>query len=295
MVTHFHKKPNMYTSHVQIKISNLARSIEYYTTVLGFKVLEQSDEIVYLTTDGKTSFISLVWVQQAQPLRDGFTGLYHFALLLPTRKDLGNIVQHFVELNIRLGASDHDVSEALYLNDPDGNGIEIYVDRDESEWIWNEDDSIHMSTDRLNFQPILDEADGQWDGLPEETIMGHVHLCVANIAQSEAFYTNFLQYNVVARYGTQALFISTGRYHHHFGLNTWHSTNGKAPTANMVGLNSFTIVLNDDLVANQIKEVLEMNSYTLEISQNAPKFGGQQLFSVIDPNGLRIIFTIEGE
>lgn len=293
MPTHFHQKPNLYTSHVQLKVSNLARSIDYYTTVLGFKVLQQSDEIVYLTTDGKSSFLSLIEVQQAQPLREGFTGLYHIALLLPTRKDLGNIVQHFVELNIRLGASDHDVSEALYLNDPDGNGIEIYVDRNESEWTWNEDGSIHMSTDRLNFQPILAEADGQWTGLPEETILGHVHLSVANIAQSETFYTNVLQYNVVARYGKQALFISTGRYHHHFGLNTWHSNGGEPPTANMVGLHSFTITLHNELAATQLKTILETNGYIPETALNAPKFGGQPLFSVLDPNGLRIIVTIE--
>ena len=295
MQTHFHKKPNMYTSHVQLKVSNLARSIEYYTTIIGFKVLEQKDNTAYLTADGKTSLVSLIEVQNAQPLRYGFTGLYHLALLLPTRKDLGNIVQHFVALNVRLGASDHDVSEALYLNDPDGNGIEIYVDRDESKWTWYEDGSVQMMTDRLNFQPILAEADEQWDGLPKETVMGHVHLSVANLTQSEAFYTNVLNYNVVARYGAQALFISTGNYHHHFGLNTWQSANGQAPTANMVGLNSFTIVLNDEQDAAKVKQDLETNGYKIETYKAAPKFGGQQTFSMVDPNGLRIIFTIDGE
>ncbi|MGE7024073.1 VOC family protein [Solibacillus cecembensis] len=295
MQKHFHKKPNMYTSHVQLKVSNLARSIEYYTTIIGFKILEQTTDTAYLTVDGKISLVSLVEVQNAQPLRDGFTGLYHLALLLPTRKDLGNIVQHFVDLNVRLGASDHHVSEALYLNDPDGNGIEIYVDRDESEWTWNVDGSVQMTTDHLNFQPILAEADKQWDGLPKDTVMGHVHLSVANLAKSEAFYTNVLGYHVVARYGAQALFISTGQYHHHFGLNTWQSANGQAPTLNMVGLNSFTIVLNDGQAAAKVKQDLETNGYHVETYEAAPKFGGQQAFSTIDPNGLRILFTIEGE
>ncbi|MEK4427023.1 VOC family protein [Solibacillus sp. FSL K6-1523] len=295
MQTHFHKKPNMYTSHVQLKVSNLARSIEYYTTIIGFKVLEQTDNTAYLTVDGNTSLVSLIEVQNAQPLRDGFTGLYHLALLLPSRKDLGNIVQHFVNLNVRLGASDHDVSEALYLNDPDGNGIEIYVDRDESEWTWYEDGSVQMTTDRLNFQPILAEADEQWDGLPQDTVMGHVHLSVANLAQSENFYTNVLNYNVVARYGAGALFISTGNYHHHFGLNTWQSADGQPPTANMVGLNSFTIVLNDEQVAANVKQNLQSNGYNIETHEAAPKFGGLQSFSTVDPNGLRIIFTIDGE
>ncbi|ATP41816.1 glyoxalase [Solibacillus sp. R5-41] len=295
MRKHFHKKPNMYTSHVQLKVSNLTRSIEYYTTIIGFKVLEQTADIAYLTADGKTSLVSLIEIQNAQPLREGFTGLYHLALLLPTRKDLGNIVQHFVELNVRLGASDHDVSEALYLNDPDGNGIEIYVDRDESEWTWNEDGTVQMTTDRLNFQPILATADEKWDGLPQETVMGHVHLSVANLPQSENFYTNVLDYRVVARYGAQALFISTGQYHHHFGLNTWQSANGQVPTANMVGLNSFTIVLNDEQIAAKIKQELATNGYNTETYDAAPKFGGQQAFSTMDPNGLRIIFTMDGE
>ncbi|MEG0472476.1 MAG: VOC family protein [Solibacillus sp.] len=295
MKKHFHKKPNMYTSHVQLKVSNLARSIEYYTAIIGFKVLEQTADTAYLTADGKTSLVSLKEVQNAQPLRDGFTGLYHLALLLPTRKDLGNIVQHFVALNVRLGASDHNVSEALYLNDPDGNGIEIYVDRDEAEWTWNNDGSVQMATDHLNFQPILEAADKKWDGLPQETVMGHVHLSVANLAQSENFYTNMLGYHVVARYGAQALFISTGQYHHHFGLNTWQSANGQAPSANMVGLHSFTIVLNDDQIAAQVKQHLASIGYNIETYEAAPKFGGQQTFSTVDPNGLRIIFTIDGE
>lgn len=295
MQTHFHKKPNMYTSHVQLKVSNLARSIEYYTTIIGFKVLEQTNNTAYLTADGKTSLVSLIEIQNAQPLRGGFTGLYHLALLLPTRKDLGNIVQHFVNLNVRLGASDHNVSEALYLNDPDGNGIEIYVDRDESKWTWYEDGSVQMTTDRLNFQPILEVADEKWDGLPQDTVIGHVHLSVANLAQSEDFYTSVLGYDVVARYGAQALFISTGQYHHHFGLNTWQSTDGQAPSENMVGLNSFTIVLNDEQDAAKLKQDLETNGYKIESYEAAPKFGGQQTFSTVDPNGLRIIFTIDGE
>ncbi len=293
MATHFHKKPNLYTSHVQLKVSNLARSIEYYTTIIGFEVLEQTDLTAYLTTDGKTSLVSLVEVKNAQPLQPGFTGLYHLALLLPSRKDLGNIVQHFVNLNVRLGAADHDVSEALYLNDPDGNGIEIYIDRDESEWTWFEGEQVHMVTDQLNFQPILEAADGKWDGLPKGTVMGHVHLSVANLAKSEEFYTNVLDYTVVTRYGAQALFVSTGKYHHHFGLNTWNSANGHVPTDNMVGLKSFTVVLKDLQYAEAVKNSLQLNGYPIETFKEAPTHGGTQLFSTVDPNGLRIVFTID--
>ncbi len=295
MATHFHKKPNLYPAHVQLKVSNLVRSIEYYTTVIGFKVLQQTETEAYLTADGQTSLVSLVEVQNAQPLKQGFAGLYHLALLLPSRKDLGNIVQHFVNMNIRLGAADHDVSEALYLNDPDGNGIEIYIDRHESEWTWNQDEQVHMVTEQLNFQPILAAADGNWNGLPSDTVMGHVHLSVVNLDKSEQFYTNVLDYNVVTRYGAQALFVSTGKYHHHFGLNTWNSNNGHAPTNDMVGLKSFTVVLKDAEYAEEVKQSLTTNGFIVENFAEAPAHGGTQLFSTVDPNGLRIVFTLDGE
>lgn len=295
MATHFHKKPNLYPAHVQLKVSNLARSIEYYTTIIGFKVLQQTDTEAYLTADGKTSLVSLAEVKNAQPLKQGFAGLYHLALLLPSRKDLGNIVQHFVNMNIRLGAADHDVSEALYLNDPDGNGIEIYIDRHESEWTWSQDEQVHMVTEQLNFQPIVAAADGNWNGLPADTVMGHVHLSVVNLDKSEQFYTNVLDYNVVTRYGAQALFVSTGKYHHHFGLNTWNSNNGHAPTEDMVGLKSFTVVLKDAEYAEEVKQSLANNGFIVENFAEAPAHGGTQLFSTVDPNGLRIVFTLDGE
>lgn len=295
MATHFHKKPNLYPAHVQLKVSNLARSIEYYTTIIGFKVLQQTDTEAYLTADGQTSLVSLVEVKNAQPLKQGFAGLYHLALLLPSRKDLGNIVQHFVNMNIRLGAADHDVSEALYLNDPDGNGIEIYIDRHESEWTWSQDVQVHMVTEQLNFQPILATADGNWNGLPADTVMGHVHLSVVNLDKSEQFYTNVLDYNVVTRYGAQALFVSTGKYHHHFGLNTWNSNNGHAPTEDMVGLKSFTVVLKGAEYAEEVKQSLANNGFIVENFAEAPAHGGTQLFSTVDPNGLRIVFTLDGE
>lgn len=295
MTTHFHKKPNMYTSHVQLKVSNLQRSIEYYTKIIGFKVLEQTNETAYLTTDGTTSLVSLVEVANAQSLRDGYTGLYHLALLLPSRKDLGNIVQHFMGLNVRIGASDHHVSEALYLNDPDGNGIEIYIDRDESEWRWNLDNQVYMTSERLNFQPILAEADGQWNGLPVGTVMGHIHLSVANLAATEKFYTTVLDYEVVTRYGEQALFISTGQYHHHIGLNTWHSEGGVPAPTDTVGLKSYTVVLENVAYAARVQQNLTDNGYTVEIFDTAPTLGGTQNFSTVDPNGIRIIFTIDGE
>ena len=294
MATHFHQKPNLYTSHVQLKVANLERSIEFYTTIIGFQLLEQTANTAYLTVDGKTSLVSLIEVQHAVS-QQGFTGLYHIALLLPTRTDLGNIIQHFIQTNTRLGAADHDVSEALYLNDPDGNGIEIYIDRPEHEWTWNRDGQVHMVTEQLNFQAILAEADGTWNGLPKGTVIGHMHLSVSDLAQTAAFYTNILDFNIVCEYGGQALFVSTGNYHHHIGFNTWHSAGRPALPENAVGLQSFTIVLKDEAYAQAVKEKLQVAGATVEQYEKAPVKDGKQLFSTVDPSGIRIIFTVEGQ
>lgn len=294
MPTHFHKKPNKYVSHVQLKVSNLQNSLEYYTTIIGFDVLEQTNTTAVLTFDGSTSVLSLEEIPNALPLKGGQTGLYHFALLLPTRKDLGNFIQHIMQQNARVGAGDHHVSEAFYLNDPDGNGIEVYADRPEQNWIWNNDSTIYMTTEQVDVRSVLAEADGTWSGLPTGTVMGHIHLSVANLNESENFYTKALGYEVVTRYGNQASFISTGKYHHHIGMNTWNSLDGIATPENGVGLKSFTIVLNNEMEAHKIKENLSKIGAIVEQFQDAPKFGGQQAFSTIDPSGIRIIFTIEG-
>src|SRR5690554_2311312 len=133
----FHSKPTIFVSHVNIKVQNLARSLTFYQEIIGFQILEQTDTTAKLTTDGKTSVLSIEQPENVVPKQGTTTGLYHFALLLPNRSDLADIVHHFTEIGFRYGSSDHLVSEALYLADPDGNGIEIYIDRDPSEWTWN--------------------------------------------------------------------------------------------------------------------------------------------------------------
>ncbi|MCA9725413.1 MAG: VOC family protein, partial [Kurthia sp.] len=227
MPTTFHQKPNLFIQNVTLKVSNLSRSIDFYTEIIGFRVLQQEEGRVTLTADGQHALITLVEVPNAQFVR-GATGLYHFALLLPSRKDLGNLIQHFIQKNVQIGAGDHDVSEALYLSDPDGNGIEMYIDRPADTWKWDSNGQVYMTTDPVQFQSVLREADGTWSGLPIDTVMGHIHLSVRNLQESEDFYTSLLDYAVVSRYGGQALFISTGGYHHHIGLNTWHSEGAEA-------------------------------------------------------------------
>lgn len=282
MPTTFHQKPNLFIQNVTLKVSNLSRSIDFYTEIIGFRVLQQ-EERVTLTADGQHALITLVEVPNAQFVR-GATGLYHFALLLPSRKDLGNLIQHFIQKNVQIGAGDHDVSEALYLSDPDGNGIEMYIDRPADTWKWDSNGQVYMTTDPVQFQSVLREADGTWSGLPIDTVMGHIHLSVRNLQESEDFYTSLLDYAVVSRYGGQALFISTGGYHHHIGLNTWHSEGAEALPKDAVGIQSYTVQLPDqDYAVNLKKRFVEQN---MEIKEQ------ENIFSIIEPNGIEVKFTI---
>lgn len=279
---HFFEKPNNFVQHVAIKVSNLTRSLDYYTNVIGLFIIEQNDTHASLGAKNSTTpLLHIEEVENATARPASSTGLYHFAILLPERKHLANIIRFFSNNNVRLGASDHDVSEALYLNDPDGNGIEIYVDRPEEQWTWQQD-IVHMTTDPLNVQSIMQEESGVWDGMPEGTVMGHVHLNVANIPASEKFYTEGLAFNVVTRYGPSALFVSTGGYHHHIGLNTWASNGGHPAPATSVGLSYVTFQLDGDAQQQHLVERLRAIGAAVELVD-----GG---FNTVDPAGNALHF-----
>lgn len=280
----FHSKPITYVGRVNLKVQDLDRSLTFYQEVLGFQVLEQTDKTVKLTTDGKTSVLSIEQPENVVPTQGKTTGLYHFALLLPNRSDLADIVHHFMDIGFQHGSSDHLVSEALYLADPDGNGIEIYIDRKPSEWIWNNGE-VAMTVDPLNFKDLLSEGKQQsWKGLPIGTVMGHLHLHVSELEKTEEFYSKGLGFEVVNRYGNQALFISTGKYHHHIALNTWAGVGAPTPTLNSVGLESFTIVLPDEAARNHILTQLKSIGASVEEENGA--------FVSYDPSGHRIYLEI---
>ena len=280
----FHSKPNTYVGHVNIKVQDLDRSLTFYQEVLGFQVLAQTDKKVTLTTDGKTSVLSIEQPENVVAKQGKTTGLYHFALLLPKRSDLADLVYHFTEIGFKYGSSDHLVSEALYLSDPDGNGIEIYIDRAPSEWSWVNDE-VAMTVDPLNFEDLLTESKQQpWKGLPAGTVMGHLHLHVSELKQTEAFYSKGLGFEVVNRYGNQALFISTGKYHHHIALNTWAGVGAPTPPENSVGLESFTIVLADEAIRNNVIAQLK------KIGASVTEENGAIM--TYDPSGNRIYLAI---
>ncbi|KXH83778.1 VOC family protein [Sporosarcina sp. HYO08] len=279
----FHKTPHIYTGEVYLNVTNLDRSIRFYKEVIGFKVLEEHSNKVVLTADGQTPLLIIEQPENVKPKEFHKSGLYHFALLLPERADLGAIIKHFVQHNVRLGASDHLVSEALYLSDPDGNGIEIYTDRDPSEWNW-ENGQVVMRTDPLDGESIVAESAGRtWEGLPDGTIMGHVHLHVAHLPETESFYTA-LGFEVVTTY-PQALFMSSGKYHHHLGLNTWNGVGAPRPSAESAGLQSITLIYPKEAVLEETIEKVRA------IGAKVDSFGNG--YRTEDPSGNKMILRIE--
>ena len=281
----FHTKPTTFVGHVKIKVENLERSLKFYQDVLGFKILEQTQSTAKLTSDGKTSILSIEQPENVLPKQGRTAGLYHFAILLPKEADLANIVVHFVEKGIRFAASDHLVSEALYLNDPDGNGIEIYSDRDPSIWHW-EGTEVAMATIPLDMKNLLTSIiPGKlWEGMPEKTVMGHIHLHVSELEKTEEFYVKGLGFDVVNQYGGQALFLSSGKYHHHIGVNVWNGIGASQPPENSVGLDSFTLVFANEEVRKETINDLKNIGATVTEENNK--------FSTHDPSGNRIELSI---
>ncbi len=232
---------------LSLTVSDLARSVAFYSEALGFSVLDRGERTATLGAV-ETPLLLLMEHPGARPWplnRDSYTGLYHFAILLPRRADLGRWLRHWLDLGLPLpGQGDHLVSEALYLQDPDGNGIEVYRDRPRDEWR-RVDGQIQMAADPVDLRGLLAEAErdgAPWSGLPAGTRLGHIHLQVGDIPGAAAFYRDILGFDVMAAMPS-ALFVSAGGYHHHIGLNTWHSRGGAAAPAGTAGLRFFTIDL----------------------------------------------------
>lgn len=208
---------------VRLQVADLDRSIAYYETVIGFRVISREKGLAKLGPQGPDSV--LIELHEKPGVRTvarrGQIGLYHFAILLPDRASLGRLVAHLAEIGQYAGMSDHLVSEAIYLTDPDGLGIEVYADRPRSTWRLS-GDQLAMASDPLDVPNLIAAADGRkWDGAPPGTIIGHVHLYVRDIDHASAFYHNGLGLDRIVWSYPGALFLSAGGYHHHVGTNTW--------------------------------------------------------------------------
>ncbi|HEX8906916.1 MAG TPA: VOC family protein [Longimicrobiaceae bacterium] len=216
---------------VRLQVADLERSLAWYVRVLGFRVLSRDAGRATLAAHGDgTPLVELHERPGAAPVpHRGRLGLYHYAILLPDRAALGRFVTHLGEVGERFGASDHLVSEATYLHDPDGLGIEVYADRPRSAWR-ADGRELRMDTTPMNLREVIAAGRGErWTGMPAGTTIGHVHLHVGDLERAAAFYHAALGLDLVVWSYPSALFLSAGGYHHHLGLNTWAGPAARPP------------------------------------------------------------------
>ena len=243
--------PDAHMGLVELSVSDLDRSIAYWQDAIGLRLLSRENGTAELGAD--TPLVRFVEEPGARPAQ-GFTGLFHVALLVPDRPSLGRFLAHAGRERIPLtGLSDHVVSEAIYLRDPDHHGIEVYADRPREQWEGQV--SQRMTTIPLNTDSLLAEAgDAGFDGLPDGTTVGHVHLCVRDVDETIGFYRDKLGMGLTAHLGDQAAFLSAGGYHHHLGGNTWETRGASPAPEGTARLLRFTIVLPD---ADEVQRVAE--------------------------------------
>lgn len=242
---------------VTLRVSDLERSRGFYERILGFQPLEQEPGKVVLGGLEKEPLLELLEVPGATPQPRRATGLYHVAILFPTRPDLGRELLRLARAGWQIGQGDHLVSEALYISDPDGNGLELYRDRPRSTWRWS-NGMVEMATDPVDIRSLAEEGtrDAEpWEAIPGGTRIGHIHLQVGDLTEAERFYHTILGFDVTCRY-PGALFVSAGGYHHHIGLNTWHSLGAQPTPANCAGLQSYVIAIPTREGLSAVKERL---------------------------------------
>lgn len=236
-----------YVSHLTLATGDLARLTAFYTQILGLTVHSQSAEAGHLGGPDGAAFLTLLSERGARAQPPLATGLYHFAILLPSRLALAQMLAHLIQTGTALsGASDHRVSEALYLNDPDGNGVELTRDRPRAEWPWR-NGLVGITVDPLDLHRLLAQGNAAheaWAGVPPGTRLGHVHLRVRDLDATARFYQDVLGFDATARY-PGALFVSAGGYHHHFGLNIWESRGAPPLPPDAEGLRDVMISLPD--------------------------------------------------
>ncbi|WP_332696136.1 VOC family protein [Halalkalibacter lacteus] len=284
----FQLHPDTELGPVKLKVSNLERSITFYKEVIGFDVLNEQNKVAELTVDGNEPLLILEEVEDAIVYPPGTTlGLYHVAILLPERHELGMFLKHILDKRIQIGSADHFVSEAIYLSDPDHNGLEIYRDRPRDGWTKEANGDYKMVTVRIDAEGLIKEAGDQaWQGLPAKTKIGHIHLHVSDLLESRDFYKNVLGFDVTVGNLTNVgmLFLGAGGYHHHIGFNIWAGPNAKQRPLNGVGIAYYTIIFPSQDELNKQIERIKLNGVALT-EQGARKW------KVQDPSGVEIHLT----
>jgi catechol 2,3-dioxygenase len=249
------------------------------------RTIEERDGMAILGADeGDTALVELRELHGARPVpRRGRLGLYHFAILLPDRAALGRFLRHLATIGEHAGMSDHYVSEAVYLTDPDGLGIEVYADRPRSTWR-HEQGQLMMATEPLDAQSVIASAGGQpWTGMPAGTTMGHIHLFVDDLVRAEAFYHQGLGFAKMVWNYPGALFMAAGGYHHHLGTNTWAASAPRAEAGD-ARLIEWAIEMPSAIEVREAVQSLERASHTVDSDSGSAV--------VQDPWGTRIRLTV---
>jgi catechol 2,3-dioxygenase len=296
---YFNIPPATRIGYVSLNVSNIDRSLDFYEKVLGFKKVDRpSSERALLSVDGHPSYlVELLQAKEAAGYKASTSetrraGLYHFAILLPERKYLADMLQNLSERRgeIRFdGLADHLVSESIYIRDPDNIGIEIYCDRPSLQWEWD-GSRVRMVTDRLDTEDLLRESKASgWEAMPAKTVIGHVHLHVRNLAKAMKFYREILGLNFTATF-PGAYFFAAGKYHHHIATNIWLGTNIQLASSQHVGLNHFGIELPNK--EQYEKTTQQLRQYKIETPQYGQSNGSSKSVFLRDVDGITIrIYT----
>jgi catechol 2,3-dioxygenase len=270
-------------SQIRLRTGDLERALEFYAGTLGLRIAERKGhEAALQATESGAAMIVLNEERRATPRPPGATGLYHLAIRFPSRRDLAHALQRLMRHKHPIqGASDHNVSEAIYLSDPDENGVELYVDRPRSQWIWR-NGQVAMTTEPLDLDDLLTSTGGPAvpSHVPPQTDLGHIHLHVGDLAAAERFYHEFLGLAVTQRSYPGALFLSAGGYHHHLAANTW--AGDQPPPANSIGLVSYRLEVPEPEILYCLRHRAPLAGYetTKEIEGT-----GSELLQIREPNG----------
>lgn len=262
---------------VHLNVNFMDNSVKFYHEILGMDIIEHTSSFSALGVNDSV----LIYLYQTNHARVQTAGLFHFALLVPSRAALGNIFYHLIKTEYPLaGASNHDVSEAIYLQDPEGNGIEIYRDVPSNEWQFEANGNIVMGTSEMDYAAVIEANHNRpFDGMPKDTIIGHMHLSVIDLNQSIAFYNELFGLDVMTRYGSQAAFMATAGYHHHLGLNTWQHQTERA-RLDYPGLRKFDLnIPNEEDLQHFLETLSEKGSTQLKDEHSN---------IVYDPSGIGI-------
>lgn len=266
---------------VKLKVANLEVMTEFYTGMIGLVLLKQDGNTTFLGAQDSSEVILILEELSEPAVKLETTGLYHTAFLLPSRKDLGNSLLWLLQNQVEIGAADHGYSEAIYLSDPEGNGIEIYRDKPMSEWDIREDGEIVGVTEELDGDAVVGAADGNWLGLAPGSRIGHVHLQVADLDETETFFEK-LGFSLKSNFGRRAKFFAAGNYHHHIGTNNWAGLNLPLVTENQLGLAWYTFQLpSKESFDNLVKHLGSQSIDYLEEDQEV---------TLQDPNGMLVKF-----